>query len=399
MVSRQRRASASATHTPRPPQCGMTSAAKGGSEPSRDARIPPWTRSALTPGASASRSTCASSPAAGCSSSTTAAASSRTSRSSSRAGPSGCGSACRACRWRSACPSSAACCSASRSTCGCRGSAVAARDGELVRYKPGRRAVFRYPGAYGKLRADEAGAAHVAVARELIAQGIRTPAPIEYRPELGMALYEEVRGTRLATLRGGGLERWMEPVAATLAQLQPRRSPPCGSTRWRPSWPTCAPRPRPPPRSAPTPRDLADELARRLDRARAAAADDDPRQLPRRPGARRATASRSWISTAPRAATRGSTSATSPPTSPPRARTPRASASCTRAAPAPEVLLFEAAALLRWSSLPFRDLEPGWRAAVAHRRRARASAARELGDHGLVDAGAVALLADRACWR
>ena len=29
--------------------------------------------------------------------------------------------------------------------------------------------------------------------------------------------------------------------------------------------------------------------------------------------------------------------------------------------------MFEAAALLRWSSLPFRDLEPDWRAAVAHR--------------------------------
>jgi hypothetical protein len=31
------------------------------------------------------------------------------------------------------------------------------------------------------------------------------------------------------------------------------------------------------------------------------------------------------------------------------------------------VLLFEAAALLRWSSLPFRDLEPGWPTAVARR--------------------------------
>jgi aminoglycoside phosphotransferase (APT) family kinase protein len=33
----------------------------------------------------------------------------------------------------------------------------------------------------------------------------------------------------------------------------------------------------------------------------------------------------------------------------------------------PAVLVFEAAALLRWSSLPFRDLEPGWREAVARR--------------------------------
>ena len=96
---------------------------------------------------------------------------------------------------------------------------LAALDGELVRYKPGRRAVFRFEGSYGKLRADEAGAAHVAVARELIAHGIRTPEPLEYRRELGMALYAEVHGTRLATLRGGGLEDWMEPVAETLASL------------------------------------------------------------------------------------------------------------------------------------------------------------------------------------
>ena len=32
-----------------------------------------------------------------------------------------------------------------------------------------------------------------------------------------------------------------------------------------------------------------------------------------------------------------------------------------------EALLFEAAALLRWSSLPFRDLEPDWRGAMARR--------------------------------
>jgi hypothetical protein len=35
--------------------------------------------------------------------------------------------------------------------------------------------------------------------------------------------------------------------------------------------------------------------------------------------------------------------------------------------PGPEALLFEAAALLRWSSLPFRDVEPCWREAVARR--------------------------------
>jgi hypothetical protein len=33
----------------------------------------------------------------------------------------------------------------------------------------------------------------------------------------------------------------------------------------------------------------------------------------------------------------------------------------------PQALLFEAAALLRWSSLPFRDLEPDWPLAVERR--------------------------------
>ena len=35
--------------------------------------------------------------------------------------------------------------------------------------------------------------------------------------------------------------------------------------------------------------------------------------------------------------------------------------------PGPEALLFEAAALVRWSSLPFRTLEPGWPAAMEQR--------------------------------
>ena len=33
----------------------------------------------------------------------------------------------------------------------------------------------------------------------------------------------------------------------------------------------------------------------------------------------------------------------------------------------PDVLLHEAAALVRWSSLPFRTLEPGWPAAMERR--------------------------------
>ena len=157
--------------------------------------------------------------------------------------------------------------------------AEAASGGELVRYKPGRRAVIRYPGAYGKLRADAAGATHVAIARELIARGIRTPAPLECRD--GMALYEEVSGTRLATLRGGGLEAWMEPVAAVMAQLHAtdllglrEHSMDDELADLRVAAATAA-------ALGADSGSLAGELARAL-----AAVGDDPRQLPRRPGPR-----------------------------------------------------------------------------------------------------------------
>ena len=156
--------------------------------------------------------------------------------------------------------------------------AEAASGGELVRYKPGRRAVIRYPGAYGKLRADAAGATHIAVARELIARGIRTPAPLECRD--GMAVYEEVSGTRLATLRGG-LEAWMEPVAAAMAQLHATDLPGLREHSMddeladlRVAAATAA-------ALGADPGGLAGELARAL-----AAVGDAPRQLPRRPGPR-----------------------------------------------------------------------------------------------------------------
>jgi phosphotransferase family enzyme len=251
------------------------------------------------------------------------------------------------------------------------GLAGAARGGELVRYKPGRRAVFRYRGAYGKLRADEAGAAHVAVARELIARGIRTPAPIEYRPELGMAVYEEVHGTRLATLRGGGLEAWMEPVAATLAQLH---ATPVAALRehsmeaeladLRAAAETATAL------GAPA-GDLAEEIARRLTGLEPAPATtihgsfhDDQVLVPH--GDSPAGVTLVDLDSAARGDPRldvGHFAAYLTAAGEDAARG-RFLDACDATA---DVLVFEAAALLRWSSLPFRDLEPGWRAAVAHR--------------------------------
>ncbi|HEX5620001.1 MAG TPA: phosphotransferase [Solirubrobacteraceae bacterium] len=261
------------------------------------------------------------------------------------------------------------------------GLAVAALDGDLVRYKPGRRAVFRFAGAYGKLRADEAGAAHVTVARELIAHGIHTPAPLEYRPELGMALYEEVRGTRLATLRGGGLEGWMEPVAATLAQLH---ATPAAALRahsmaaeladlYAAAETATA-------LGAPA-LDLAAALADRLteiaplpavtihgsfhdDQVLVASGDGSRRDHAGALGDDRVTLVD--LDSAARGDPRldvGHFAAYLTAAGEDAARE-RFLAACDAG---PEVLVFEAAALLRWSSLPFRDLERGWRAAVAHR--------------------------------
>ena len=100
----------------------------------------------------------------------------------------------------------------------------AAAGAELVRYKPGRRAVLRYRRSerivYGKLRADDAGGSHMAVAQSLIAAGVATPTPLEYRPDLRMTVHAEAPGGRLAEKRGAELEVWMEPVADALARLQ-----------------------------------------------------------------------------------------------------------------------------------------------------------------------------------
>jgi phosphotransferase family enzyme len=246
------------------------------------------------------------------------------------------------------------------------GLAVAAHAGELVRYKPSRRAVIRFPHAYGKLRADQAGASHVAVARELIARGIRTPAPLQYRPELGMALYEEAQGTRLATLRGGGLEDWIEPVADALRQLHATRVPglrehsmaaevadlqAAAETATALGADAC---------------DLADELALRLMAVEPAAATihgsfhddqvlvgDDGVTLLDLDSAARGHPLLDVGHFAAYLTAAGEDVA--------RERFLMACNADTSA------LLFEAAALLRWSSMPFRDLEPGWPALVAER--------------------------------
>ena len=229
------------------------------------------------------------------------------------------------------------------------GLATAVEGGELVRYKPGRRAVVRYPGAYGKLRAD--GRAPVTLPG--------TPRVLEHRP--GLTVYEEVPGT---PLRECDLEPWMEPVAEAMARLH--------------ATPADLPR-------HPMEAEIADLRAAAES---AAAIGADPGNLAERLAALLADVE-------PQAATiHGSfhddqvlvgdeitlldldSAAIGHPLLDvghfasylTAAREEAARARFLEACdPGPEALLFEAAALLRWSSLPFRDLEPGWPEAVARR--------------------------------
>jgi Phosphotransferase enzyme family len=244
---------------------------------------------------------------------------------------------------------------------------------ELVRYKPGRRAVLRYQldgrAVYGKLRADDAGAGNVRLGRALLERGIATPAPLRYESNLRMTVHGEAPGTRLTELQGAELNAWMEPVAAALARLHEAKVPGL------------------PPHSA----------AQEIDELRAAA-DTAAALLPDRRAEIGMLADRLAAGLAaarPRTQTtiHGSfhddqvlvgdagvvlldldSAATGDPLLDVGHFASYLSASGQTAARAAfldayggEAPLFEAAALLRWSSLPFRRLEPGWPAAMERR--------------------------------
>ena len=253
------------------------------------------------------------------------------------------------------------------------------RTPELVRYKPARRAVLRYElgmsVVYGKLRADGAGAAQIALAEALIERGVRTPVPRAYLQSVRMILHSEVRGTRLAELRGDpAFADWMEPVAEVLARLHrtgvgglrahspdaeaadlraaaetagallPHRSADIGELAGRLSARLAAIRPRATTIHGSFHDDqiiVGDEGAMLVDLDSAALGDPllDVGHFA------------SYLSAADEIA----------------ART-RFLEAYARLRPAgPDVLLHEAAALVRWSSLPFRTLEPGWPAAMERR--------------------------------
>ena len=95
---------------------------------------------------------------------------------------------------------------------------------ELIRYKPGRKALLRYElrhGAlYGKLQTDDRGAALFSIGHALATAGVVTPVPVTYLPDLRMLVHPEARGAPLAVLRGTAeYNGWMGPVAEALAHL------------------------------------------------------------------------------------------------------------------------------------------------------------------------------------
>jgi hypothetical protein len=222
--------------------------------------------------------------------------------------------------------------------------------GELVRYKPGRRALLRRSGAYVKLRAD--GRAPVVVPG--------SPRVLEHRP--GLTVYEEVAGT---PLRQCERALWMEPVAEALARLHAMKLdlPPhdieLEARDLRAAAETAA-------AIGADPGDLAERLIPRIADVEPATATihgsfHDDQVLVSDAGVTLLDLDSaaighplfdvgefaSYLTAAGEVEARG-----------------RFLEAC---AAGRDALLFEAAALLRWSSLPFRDLEPGWRESVRRR--------------------------------
>jgi len=97
---------------------------------------------------------------------------------------------------------------------------------ELVRYKAAKRAVLRYQlqgthirSVFGKIRSDRGGAiSSVAVA--LAHAGVSTPEPLAYLSDLSLSLQADGAGVRLADLRNtADYANWMPAVAETIGRL------------------------------------------------------------------------------------------------------------------------------------------------------------------------------------
>jgi hypothetical protein len=233
---------------------------------------------------------------------------------------------------------------------------LGAVEGEVVRYRPGRRAVIRLPGAYAKLRAD--GRAPV--------QLPGTPRVLEHRP--GLTVYEAVPGR---PLRECSRLPWMEAVAEAMARLHAMRTdlPPhdleAEARDLRAAAETAA-------AIGADPGDLAERLLAELARVEPVATTihgsfHDDQVLVGEAGVTLLDLDSAAIGHPLFDVGEFASYLTAGGEHEARGRFLEACGA------GRDALLFEAAALLRWSSLPFRDLEPGWQAAV----RGRVELARE----------------------
>lgn len=99
---------------------------------------------------------------------------------------------------------------------------------QLIRYKPERKALFRYDldhgpheRLYGKLLADNRGVNLARVTLALIGGGVTTPPVVIALPQRKFLAHAEAIGIPLAALRGTpGYAGWMAPLAAALAEFQ-----------------------------------------------------------------------------------------------------------------------------------------------------------------------------------
>jgi hypothetical protein len=230
------------------------------------------------------------------------------------------------------------------------GLATAIDGGELIRYKPGRRAVIRYPGAYAKLRAD--GRSPVAL----------PGAPRVLLHEGGLTLYEAVPGT---PLRECERAPWMHAVAEALALLHatrvdlPLHDLAIEARDLRAAAETAA-------AIGADPGDLAERLLAALAGVPPATATihgsfHDDQVLVGEHGVTLLDLDSAAIGHPLFDVGEFASYLTAAGEDEARGRFLEACGA------GRDALLFEAAALLRWSSLPFRDLEPGWPDAVRRR--------------------------------
>ena len=262
------------------------------------------------------------------------------------------------------------------------GADLRAVEPELVRYKPRRRAVLRLrldgggrDAAYAKLRADERGALIEDSARRLAAAGVPLPESLGYLPDLRLMLAAEAPGTRLKELRGG--DRFadaMEPVAEMLARVHACSLPGLPSA-WlqtevdelRAEAGTVA-------ALLPAARERVERLAERLvagletldvpaGTIHGSFHDDQVLVSP----AGLTLVDLDSVQRGPLLADVGHFLSYLSADGAEAAREGFLAAYARTSATDPAVLLFEAASLLRWSTLPFRDREPGWPEAVERR--------------------------------